>query len=151
MDTFKNINKPSKDEQKIAIESYDALAAVLKELKSENPEIEIEETQERIKIPLNALKLLGDILEAMSQGKPFSLVPFATEVTTQKAAEMLGCSRPHFVKLLDNGEITFTKVGKHRRVKFEDVMEYKRRMKAEQKQRIIHMMKSDEALGLYDS
>lgn len=151
MNTFKNINKPSKDEQKIAIESYDALAAVIKELKSKNPEIEIEETQERIKIPLSALKLLGDILEAMSKGKPFSLVPFATEVTTQKAAEMLGCSRPHFVKLLEDGEIDFTKVGKHRRVKFEDVMEYKRKVKAEQKQRIIDIMKSDEELGLYDS
>ncbi|PIB28714.1 excisionase [Maribacter sp. 4U21] len=151
MNTFKNINKPSKDEQRIAIESYDALAAVIKELKSKNPEIEIEETQERIKIPISALKLLGDILEAMSQGKPFSLVPFATEVTTQKAAEMLGCSRPHFVKLLEDGEIDFTKVGKHRRIKFEDVMEYKRKMKAKQKKRIIDIMKSDEELGLYDS
>lgn len=151
METYNNINKPSKDEQKVAIASYDSLAAVLKELKSKNPEIEIEETQERIKIPLSALKLLGDILEAMSQGKPFSLVPFATEVTTQKAAEILGCSRPHFVKLLEDGAIDFTKIGKHRRVKFEDVMEYKRKMKAEQKQRIIDIMKSDEALGLYDS
>jgi len=151
MNTFKNINKPSKDEQKVAIESYDALAAVLKELKSDNPEIEIEETEERIKIPLSALKLLGDILEAMSQGKPFSLVPFATEVTTQKAAEILGCSRPHLVKLLEDGEINFTKVGKHRRVKFEDVMKYKKKMKAAQKQRIIDIMKSDEELGLYDS
>lgn len=151
MNTFKNINKPSKDEQKVAIESYDALAAVLKGLKSDNPEIEIEETEERIKIPLSALKLLGDILEAMSQGKPFSLVPFATEVTTQKAAEILGCSRPHLVKLLEDGEINFTKVGKHRRVKFEDVMKYKKKMKAAQKQRIIDIMKSDEELGLYDS
>jgi len=151
METFKNINKPSKDEQKVAIESYDALAAVIKELKSKNPEIEIEETQERIKIPLSALKLLGDILEAMSQGKPFSLVPFATEVTTQKAAEILGCSRPHIVKLLEEGAIAFTKVGKHRRVKFEDVMQYKRKMKAIQKKNLIDIMKSDEELGLYDS
>ena len=151
METFKNINKPSKEEQKIAIESYDALASVIKELKSKNPEIEIEETQERIKIPLSALKLLGDILEAMSKGKPFSLVPIATEVTTQKAAEILGCSRPHFVKLLEEGEIEFTKVGKHRRVKFEDVMRYKRRMKEAQKKRIIDIMQSDEEIGLYDS
>jgi len=151
METYKNINKPSKDEQKIAIESYNVLASVIKELKSENPEIEIEETQERIKIPLSALKLLGDILETMSKGKPFSLVPIATEVTTQKAAEILGCSRPHFVKLLEKGEIEFTKVGKHRRVKFEDIMSYKRKMKKDQKRLIIDIMKSDEENGLYDS
>jgi len=151
METYKKINKPSKDEQKLAIESYDALASVIEQLKSENPEIEIEETQERIKIPLSALKFLGEILKAMGQGKPFSLVPVATEVTTQKAAEILGCSRPHLVKLLEDGQIEFTKVGKHRRVKFEDVMNYKKEMKKIQKQNIIDMMKSDEELGLYDS
>lgn len=151
METYNNINKPSKDEQKLAIESYDALASVIEQLKSEDPEIEIEETQERIKIPLSALKFLGEILKTMSQGKPFSLVPVATEVTTQKAAEIIGCSRPHLVKLLEEGQIEYTKVGKHRRVKFEDVMKYKKRMKKIQKQNIIDIMKSDEELGIYDS
>lgn len=151
METYKRINKPSKDEQKLAIESYDALASVIEQLKSENPEIEIEETQERIKIPLSALKFLGEILKAMSKGKPFSLVPVATEVTTQKAAEILGCSRPHVVKLLEDGEIEFTKVGKHRRIKYEDLMNYKMKMKKVQKQNIIDIMSSDEELGLYDS
>ena len=151
MEPFKNINKPSKEEQRIAMASYDALAAVIRELKSNNPEIEIEETQERIKIPLSALKLLGEILEVMSKGKPFSLVPIATEVTTQKAAEILGCSRPHLVKLLESGEIEFTKVGKHRRVKFEDVMQYKKKMKSTQKNHLIDMMQSDEEIGLYDT
>lgn len=151
METHKNINRPSKDEQKLAIESYDALASVIEQLKSENPEIEIEETQEKIRIPLSALKFLSEILKAMSQGKPFSIVPVATEVTTQKAAEILGCSRPHLVKLLEEGKIPFTKVGKHRRVKLEDVMNHKTRMKKVQKQHIIDMMQSDEELGLYDS
>ncbi len=151
METYRKFNKPSKDEQKVAIESYDALTSVIEQLKSENPEIEIEETHERIKIPLSALKFLGEILKAMSQGKPFSLVPVATEVTTQKAAEIIGCSRPHLVKLLEDGQIEYTKVGKHRRVKFEDVMKYKKRMKKIQKQNIIDIMKSDEELGIYDS
>lgn len=151
METYNNINKPSKDEQKLAVESYDALASVIEQLKSENPEIEIEETEERIKIPISALKILGEILKAMSQGKPFSLVPVATEVTTQKAAEILGCSRPHLVKLLEGNKIEYTKVGKHRRIKFEDVMNYKKKMKRVQKQNIIDIMKSDEELGMYDS
>ncbi|MEM0519036.1 helix-turn-helix domain-containing protein [Aequorivita flava] len=150
-ETFIKINKPSKDEQKLAIESYDALTSVIDQLHSKNPEIEIQETQERIKIPLSALKFLNEILKAMSQGKPFSLVPVATEVTTQKAAEIIGCSRPHIVRLLEDGQIEYTKVGKHRRIKFEDVMRYKKNMKKIQKQNIIDIMKSDEELGLYNS
>ncbi|MBZ9729402.1 hypothetical protein LB467_06850 [Salegentibacter sp. JZCK2] len=85
MKTNKDIKKPSIKKQEIAIESYDALASAIAQLKSKNPEIEIEETEERIKIPLSALKLLGEILQVMSKGKPFFLVPDATEVTTQKS------------------------------------------------------------------
>jgi len=127
------------------------LTSVIEQLKSENPEIKIEETQERIKISISALKFLGEILKAMGQGKPFSLLPVATEVTTQKAAEIIGCSRPHLVKLLEDGQIEYTKVGKHRRVKFEDVIRYKKSMKKIQKQSIIDILKADEELGLYDS
>lgn len=151
MITQDEIRRPSKLEQRMAIESYPQLFSVLSHINSDETEIEIEETNERIKIPLRALKLLGDILKAMSEGKPISIVPIATEVTTQKAAEILGCSRPHLVKLLEEGEIEFIKVGKHRRVKFEDVIAYRQRMKDEQKRNIIDIMGADEELGLYDS
>ena len=133
------------------MESYNALAATLKDLQTKNPEIEIEETNEKIKIPLPALKLLAKILEAMSQGKPISIVPIAIEMTTQAAAEFLGCSRPHLVKLLETGKVPFTKIGKHRRVKFEDISKYKKEMKTKQEELIIKMMRSDEESGLYDS
>lgn len=151
MKELSNIKRPSKEEQSTAFESYNALEAVLREIKDKSPEIEIEETKEKIKIPLKALKLLAKILKAMGDGKPISIVPVAAEMTTQAAAEYLGCSRPHFVKLLEEGRIPFTKIGKHRRVKFEDVSNYKDQMKKEQEDLIIQMMKSDEASGLYDS
>lgn len=151
MKVLEQIRKPSKLDQKIASESYGALASVIEQLHSEQPEIEIEEANEKIKIPLSALKLLGEILKAMGQGKLISLVPIAAEVTTQAAAEILGCSRPHLVKLLEEGKIAFTKVGKHRRIKFDDIMRYKKQMKEQQKQNIIDMMNLDEETGLYDS
>lgn len=151
MELYNDLKKPSKKEQIAAMKSYNALAATLEELHSEYPEIEIEETAEKIKIPLKALKLLARILKATSQGQPISLVPIATEMTTQAAAELLGCSRPHFVKLLEDGNMPFTLVGRHRRVKFEDVMNYKKEMKSKQEKLLIEMMKSDEELGLYDS
>ena len=151
MKTINQISKPSKKEQKVAIKSYAALAAALMNIKEAETEIEIEETQDKIVIPSRALQLLGDILKAMSEGKPISVVPVVTEVTTQKAAEILGCSRPHLVKLLEEGEMEFVKVGKHRRIMFEDVVKFKQKMKEEQKKRLIDMMNQDEELGLYDS
>jgi excisionase family DNA binding protein len=87
----------------------------------------------------------------MGEGKLISVVPIATEVTTQAAAEILGCSRPHLVKLLEQGTIAFTKVGKHRRIKFDDIVNYREEMKQKQKQHIIDIMNADEETGLYDS
>jgi excisionase family DNA binding protein len=151
MKTIDPISRPSKLEQKVAIKSYATLATALTQIKEVETEIEIEETQDKIVIPSRALQLMGEILKAMSEGKLISIVPIATEVTTQRAAEILGCSRPHLVKLLEDGEMEFVKVGKHRRIMFEDVLRYKQKMKDEQKKHIIDMMNQDEELGLYDS
>jgi excisionase family DNA binding protein len=144
METLELSKRPSKSEQRIAEKSHEILSQILEHVHSPMTEIEIEETKEKLQIPSRALELLNEILKAMSQGKPISIVPVATEVTTQKAAEILGCSRPHLVKLLENGELDFIKVGRHRRIKFEDVVNYKQKMKAEQKSRLIQMMNSDE-------
>lgn len=148
MKVLEQIRKPSKLDQKVASESYDALASAIEQLNSEQPSIEIEETSEKIKIPLSALKLLGDILKAMGQGKLISLVPVAAEITTQAAAEILGCSRPHLVKLLEDGKIAFTKVGKHRRIKYDDIIKFRKQMKEQQKKHIIDIMNLDEETGL---
>lgn len=151
MEALDYIKRPTKKEQRVAIESYSALSSILSQLKNDDTEIEIEETNDRIKIPFKALKLLSEILKSMSEGNPISIVPIATEVTTQKAAEILGCLRPHLVKLLEQGEIDFTMVGRHRRILFEDVIKYKNEMKQKQKKHIIDIMNFDDEIGLYDS
>ncbi|MDN4166047.1 excisionase family DNA-binding protein [Cytophagales bacterium LB-30] len=151
MRPLEDIDRPSKEEQRAAMESYGALAAALSHIHSDYPEIEIEENKERIKIPLKALQLLAKILKETSQGKPVSIVPVATEITTQAAAELIGCSRPHLVRLLEQGGINYTKIGKHRRIKYQDVIDYKKRMKAEQRKLLIEIMKADEETGMYDS
>lgn len=145
------IKIPTKHERQLALDSFNKLQTTLKGLTSEIAEIEIEETQEKIKIPLEALQLFAEILDAMGQGKPISIVPLATEMTTQAAAEFLGCSRPHLVKLLEQGEIAFTKVGRHRRVRYDDLSNYKIAMKEKQLNALRQLMKSDEDSGLYDS
>ncbi|MEO1452051.1 MAG: helix-turn-helix domain-containing protein [Bacteroidota bacterium] len=145
------ISKPSKEEQHIAMESYSLLVASLEHLRRETQILEISETSEQIKVPLSTLKLLARILEATSQGMPISIVPVATEMTTQAAADLLGCSRPHLVKLLEEGKIPFSRIGKHRRVKFEDIMSYKEKSKVQQRTFLEQMMRADEESGLYDS
>ncbi len=151
MKTIQEYKRPTKQEREIAQQSYQALSNTLAQLKTEKVDIEIEGSNDKIVLPLSALKFLEEVLKNISQGKIISIVPMATEVTTQKAAEILGCSRPHLIKILEEGKIPFTKVGRHRRIMFEDVVAYKRKMKEEQKQHIIDIMNADEEDGLYDT
>lgn len=79
-------------------------------------------------LPRHALRLLRDLLADMAQGNAVTVVPTHAEMTTQQAANFLNVSRPYLIKLLESGELKFTLVGTHRRIRFEDLMEYQRQI-----------------------
>ena len=84
-----------------------------------------------IELPMGAVALLNDILQAMAAGRGITLIPENAELTTVQAAEVLNVSRPFLIKLLEHGTIPYRKVGKHRRIRMEDVMAYKSRIDRE--------------------
>ena len=81
---------------------------------------------EPIELPAGAVTLLMDILDAMASGQGVTLIPENAELTTMQAADILNVSRPFLIRLLDEGQIPYRKVGKHRRIRTEDVLNYKR-------------------------
>jgi len=83
------------------------------------------EQAEPIELPAGAVALLMDILEAMAAGCGVTIIPENAELTTVQAAGVLNVSRPFLIKLLEEGTIPYRKVGKHRRIRMEDVMAYK--------------------------
>lgn len=122
------IGMTTKEDQKIAISSLQGFQDVSQRIKSSRKKgikIKVQETGEFITIPKKALTLLSTILQNMAEGKTISIVPSNSEVSTQQAADMLNISRPHLIKLLEAKKIPFKKVGSHRRVLLEDIMEYK--------------------------
>ncbi len=82
-------------------------------------------------LPTGAVSLLMDILDTMAAGRGLTLIPENAELTTVQAAEILNVSRTFLIKLLDEDAIPYRKVGKHRRLRMEDLMSYKARIDAD--------------------
>jgi excisionase family DNA binding protein len=72
------------------------------------------------------------------------------ELTTQQAADILQMSRPYLIKLLEHNEIPFIKTGTHRRIRLNDLMEYKKRREAERAQGLTELTQLSQEYGLYE-
>jgi excisionase family DNA binding protein len=78
-------------------------------------------------IPRPTVVMLAQVLDLLANGQGVQIIPKDAELTTQQAADVLNVSRPYVIGLLESGQIPFRKVGRHRRITFEALMEYKRK------------------------
>ena len=140
---------PSNAEQELALASYQALQAILKSKDVEMLAVIID--GEEVEIPAIAIELLLEVLRQTSQGKAVSIAPVAQEITTQKAADILGISRPTLNKLLEEGKIPFTRPSRHRRLLLRDVLKYREEVRQARRKALIELMQESEDTGLYDT
>lgn len=127
--TLAHLNLPAKHEIEIAMRSQRELATFLS-TKLETQQITIKGVDNifhQIELPTSALTMLMEILGELAAGNAVQIVPVQAELTTQEAANIMNVSRPHMVKLLEEGQLPYRKTGRHRRVLFSDLMEYKKK------------------------
>lgn len=84
-----------------------------------------EKRQTEIMLAPALSELLVTMLRHIGSGDAVTLVPVSQMLTTQQAADILNVSRPFLIKLLDREEIKHTMVGRHRRIRAEDLFAYR--------------------------
>lgn len=102
-----------------------------------------------LSVPRGAVELLARILAHMAAGRAVSVVPAHAELTTQQAADLLNVSRPYLIGLLDEGKIEYRKVGKHRRVRADSLMDYKREDDHDRRNVADELTELNREMGLY--
>jgi excisionase family DNA binding protein len=106
---------------------------------------------ERIPLPDSLYRVLRMVVEHLRRGESVSIVHAADELTTQQAADLLNISRPYLVRLVDRGEIPHHRVGTHRRIRREDIDQYRRQRDARRRASLRAMVHEADELGLYDT
>lgn len=105
---------------------------------------------EQVPLPAEVYRVLRQVVEVMRQGKATLVAPQGLLLTTQEAADFLGVSRPTLVKLLEDGAIPFEKPNRHRRVRLQDLLDFRARRQGQQRAALDQMTEEASALGLYE-
>lgn len=100
-------------------------------------------------LPAAVVDLLLRILNEMAEGNAVTLVPIYAELTTQQAADFLNVSRPFLIsRLLKGKKLKYRHVGAHRRIKYRDLLEYKRKSDAARERAMRQLTEEAEDLDM---
>ena len=103
-----------------------------------------------VNVPAAALRLLVKALTSLSEGHSVTILRLDADLSTQQAADLLGVSRPYFVKLLEDGKLPFRKVGAQRRVRLEALRRYIATYQQEALAALDEMSADAQRAGLYE-
>jgi len=144
------MEKTTKEDQRIAKTSVDQLRKASQKLGQTGKYVEItlQHSHEPLRLPSKAISLLSTIISNMAAGKSMAIILSDATIGTQEAADYLDVSRPHIVRLLENGEIPFSKVGTHRRIKVSDLVGYQKKIKATRRKQLNFLAKQAQELNL---
>ena len=103
-----------------------------------------------VELPEPMFEVLLQVAAAMRAGLAVTIAPHHMLLSTQEAADLLRISRTTLVRLLETGAIPFEKPSRHRKVRLDDLLEYRRRQRSAAELALADMIADTERLGLYD-
>lgn len=117
--------QPSADDRQIA----NQLRRILASQKAGEAKLPLTDPKTRKPVEISLTPAMSDLflelLRHIGNGDAVTLVPIQQMLTTQQAADLLNMSRPYLIRLIEKGDIPHSMVGRHRRLKAEDVFAYK--------------------------
>jgi excisionase family DNA binding protein len=104
-----------------------------------------------VELPEPMFEVLLQVAAAMKAGLAVTVAPHHLLLSTQEAADLLRVSRTTLVRLLETGAIPFEKPSRHRKVRLDDLLEYRRRQRSAAELALADMIAETERLSLYDT
>lgn len=105
---------------------------------------------ETLALPASVVDVLERATAVLSNGDAVAILPVGKELTTQQAADLLNVSRQYVVRLVNEDRLPCTRTGKHRRLRLEDVLAFKRVRDLERSRALTDLTRLTEEFGGYD-
>jgi excisionase family DNA binding protein len=99
-------------------------------------------------LPREAVSMVAYILSQAAVGRGVSVMSSHAELTTRQAADLLNVSRPYLIGLLEAGTIPVKLVGRHRRMRWDDLMAYERMTEAQSRAAADGLAEHGQELGI---
>lgn len=132
------------------LESVRAIACHLHTSDDPQASLKLLVEEQEYSLPAALSDAIQQIVRSMASGQGVYIIPQESEMTTTEAANFLGVSRPHLVKLLQEGEIPFVKTGNRHRIRVSDVLRYKQRKEARRKEALADLIQFTQEEGFYN-
>jgi len=138
-------------------EQREEIAALFRELRRQRPSKGrgqrcklVGSNKETFTIPEAVFYVIERVAEVLARGDAITVVPVSKLLTTQQAADLLNVSRQYLVRLLEQEKLPYSKTGKHRRLRIEDVLAYKAARDKERKAQLDLLVAMSEEAGGYE-
>lgn len=147
-ETF-SVRLPNRVESNNAKQLERILASQMREDKSASLTLALEDGhQQTVTLAPALTTALQDLLQLVSSGQGFEMIPVHSHLTTQQAADLLNVCRPNLLKLLEEGAISHTKEGRNRSIPAEEFFAFRERQRIERKRLLGEIMQFDQKHGL---
>jgi excisionase family DNA binding protein len=106
--------------------------------------------KQKVELSKNLVSLVEQMALSVKARETVTFISGTELMTTQQAADYLGYSRPTLIMLLDKFSVPFSRVGRHRKIKFEDVENLKMAIREDQETFLREMSQLEQQLGIDD-
>ena len=106
--------------------------------------------KQKVELSKNLVSLVEQMALSVKARETVAFISGTELMTTQQAADYLGYSRPTLIMLLDKFSVPFSRVGRHRKIKFEDVENLKMAIREDQETFLREMSQLEQQLGIDD-
>lgn len=104
--------------------------------------------KQKVELSKNLVSLVEQMALSVKARETVTFISGTELMTTQQAADYLGYSRPTLIMLLDKFAVPFSRVGRHRKIKFEDVENLKMAIREDQETFLREMSQLEQQLGI---